>query len=98
MPLLGYGKKWQNFEEVIKKAMTACKLARIDVGNHFIGTKKEVVGGKGAIRKIADYHLTFFAFHSTLLFADIKKPEIARTLAYCALLSRNKPFEHPLLA
>ncbi len=24
MPLLGYGKKWQNFEAVIKKAMIAC--------------------------------------------------------------------------
>jgi len=24
MPLLGYGKKWQNFEIVIKKAMISC--------------------------------------------------------------------------
>jgi hypothetical protein len=28
MPLLGYGKKWQNFDGVIKKAMLACELAR----------------------------------------------------------------------
>ena len=27
MPLLGYGKKWQNFESVIKKAMTAALKA-----------------------------------------------------------------------
>jgi hypothetical protein len=36
MPLLGYGKKWQNFESVIKKAMTACVLTKQDIALHFL--------------------------------------------------------------
>ena len=35
MPLLGYGKKWQNFVDVIHKAMVSCETTGNIVTDHF---------------------------------------------------------------
>jgi DNA-damage-inducible protein D len=35
MPLLGYGNKWQNFVDVIKKAMISCETTGNIVTDHF---------------------------------------------------------------
>jgi DNA-damage-inducible protein D len=34
MPLLGYGNKWQNFVDVIKKAMVSCETTGNIVTDH----------------------------------------------------------------
>lgn len=47
MPLLGYAKKWQNFEVVIKKAMTACTETGNAIEYHFTDASKAITGGKG---------------------------------------------------
>ncbi len=48
MPLLGYGKKWQNFISVIKKAMIACQETGNAVEDHFTAVSKVILAGKGA--------------------------------------------------
>jgi len=40
MPKLGYGKKWQNFEGVIKKAMAACTETGNIIELHFTDASK----------------------------------------------------------
>jgi len=35
MPLLAYGNKWQNFVDVIKKAMISCETTGNIVTDHF---------------------------------------------------------------
>ena len=42
MPLLGYGNKWQNFVDVIKKAMISCETTGNIVTDHFTGGSKMV--------------------------------------------------------
>jgi DNA-damage-inducible protein D len=48
MPLLGYGKKWQNFVGVIKKAITACEETKNRIEDHFTDASKGIAGGKGS--------------------------------------------------
>lgn len=61
MPLLGYEKKWQNFEAVIKKAIIACVETANVVEDHFTDANKPIKGGKGAIQNVKDYFLSRFA-------------------------------------
>jgi DNA-damage-inducible protein D len=51
MPLLGY-KKWQKFEDAIKRAMTSCEQSGNIVGDHFTGSGKVIKGEKGAKKEI----------------------------------------------
>ena len=45
MPLLGYGRKWQNFSDVISKAITACTETGNIAGDHFTNASKMVLLG-----------------------------------------------------
>ncbi len=56
-PLLGYS-RWENFELVIKKAITVCENAGGNVDDHFRGVTKMVSIGSGAARPVKDYILT----------------------------------------
>ena len=58
MALLGYGKKWQNFESVIKNAIVACKETGNMVQNHFTCVSKMVKLGSSAERQVKDYYLS----------------------------------------
>jgi DNA-damage-inducible protein D len=46
-PLLGYD-KWENFRNVIQKAIEACKSAGVETKYHFLNTGKVITAGKGA--------------------------------------------------
>ena len=48
--LLGYG-KWENFENVIKKAKIACETAKQKDFDHFAGVRKMIPMPKGASDK-----------------------------------------------
>ena len=50
--VLGYA-RWENFEQVIGKAMIACESAGYDVADHFRDVTKMVGIGSGTDRKIA---------------------------------------------
>jgi DNA-damage-inducible protein D len=88
MPLLGYGKKWQNFSDVIKKAMTACTETGNIAEDHFTGVSKMVLLGSGSQRSLADYHLSRFACYLIAQNGDPRKPEIAAAQVYFAVSTR----------
>ena len=59
-PLLGYT-QWRSSENVINKAATSCEQSGNDPKHHFAGARKPIIGGKGAVQEVVDYHLSRFA-------------------------------------
>jgi DNA-damage-inducible protein D len=88
MPLLGYGRKWQNFENAIKRAMTACEESGNIVGYHFTDASKPISGGKGAVQNVKDYNLSRLACYLIAQNGDPRKPEIAAAQVYFAVSTR----------
>src|SRR2546423_3399628 len=84
MPLLGYSKKWQNFESVIKKAMTACEESGYRIEDHFTDASKGIVGGNGSVQQTKDYALSKYACYLIAMNGDPRKPEIALAQTYFA--------------
>ena len=88
MPLLGYGSKWQNFWEAIKRAMVACEEAHNRKEDHFTEASKMIELGKGAKRNVKDYALSRFACYLIAMNGDPRKPEIAAAQTYFAVATR----------
>lgn len=86
---LGYT-KWQNFLEVIKKAMVSCESAGISVNDHFAEVSKMVSLGSGSKRKLQDYMLTRYACYLIAQNGDSKKQEIAFAQTYFAVQTRKQ--------
>ncbi len=61
MPLLGYGKNWQNFTTAINKAKISCLENGQIVENHFNASIKMVPIGSSAERPLDDYNLSRLA-------------------------------------
>lgn len=98
MPLLGYDKKWQNFQAVIKKAMTCCELTKQDTSLHFLRKDRAIEMPKGGYWKIIDYHLSRYALHLVFSFADIKKAEVIKAISYFTLVSLNTSINYIAIA
>ncbi len=60
-PLLGYGKNWRGFLDVIKKAKISCKNIGINPEDEFIPYKMDVMSGYYNSRKINDFILSRYA-------------------------------------
>ncbi len=78
MPLLGYGKKWQNFEMVIKKAMISCTETGNLVERHFTDASKSSPMPHGGARRVTDYYLSSPHY----LTRRKRSPEMPRPLFY----------------
>lgn len=87
--VLGYN-KWQNFEQVIAKAKTACKFNGRDVENDFTETSKVISQGKGITRRIRDVELSRYACYLIVLSGDSSKPIIAHAKSYFAVQTRRQ--------
>jgi DNA-damage-inducible protein D len=87
MPLLGY-KKWQKFEDAIKRAMTACTQSGNIANQHFTDAGKTSPMPHGGVRAKADYNLSRFACYLIAQNGDPRKPEIAAAQAYFAASTR----------
>lgn len=86
---LGYA-KWDNFIEVIKKAMISCESAGITVSDHFAEVGKMVQLGSGSEREVQDYMLTRYACYLIAQNGNSKKPEIAFAQTYFAVQTRKQ--------
>ena len=87
--LLGYS-KWENFEQVIAKAKTACAKSGHDVGDHFPDVRKMVEIGSRTSREINDIALTRYACYLLAQNGDPRKDEIAFAMTYFAVQTRKQ--------
>jgi len=86
--LLGYG-KWDNFQNVISKAKTACEIAGQVIADHFADVGKMVDIGSGAQKEIDDVMLTRFACYLIAQNGDPRKEQIAFAQTYFAFQTRK---------
>ena len=75
MLALGYS-KWENFHNVIKRAIIACKASNNNVFDQFPETRKPIVGGKGNIQNVIDYHLSRYACYLIVQNANPEKKQL----------------------
>jgi DNA-damage-inducible protein D len=87
-PLLGYS-KWENFENVIKKAKESCRNAGEEVSNHFPDVRKTISMPKGAEKQIDDILLTRYACYLIAQNGDSRKEEISFAQNYFAVQTRR---------
>lgn len=86
--LLGYS-KWQNFSDVINKAILSCKNNGIKVEDHFISCQLDVSIGKDVTRKVDDYLLTKYACYMIAQNGDPQKKPIAFAQSYFTVQTRK---------
>jgi len=97
MLLLGYA-KWENFEEVIAKAMRTCLESGQVVENHFPEIRKMVKIGLNTVRHIKDYKLDRYACYLIAQNGDPSKTEIALAQTYFAIQTRRQELFEQLSA
>jgi DNA-damage-inducible protein D len=88
-PLLGYS-QWRRFEDAIARAMTSCERSGNEPEHQFAGAGKMIGTGKGAMREVADYHLSRFACYLIAQNGDPRKAAIARAQKYFAVQTRRQ--------
>ena len=86
--LLGY-LKWDNFQNVISKAKTACDLSGAKISDHFADVGKTIEMPKNAQKEIDDIMLTRYACYLIAQNGDSKKEEIAFAQTYFAVQTRK---------
>lgn len=90
--LLGY-RRWENFEDVIKKAMVACEQSGEDPKNHFRQTTKMVAIGSGTQRPVIDYYLDRYGCYLIAMNGDPAVPQIATAQNYFAVQTRKQEIQ-----
>lgn len=96
-PLLGYS-QWRRFEDAVKRAVTSCKQSGNEPDYHFAGAGKMIETGKGAVREVADFHLSRFACYLIAQNGDPRKEEIAAAQKYFAIQTRRQEMSDALTA
>jgi DNA-damage-inducible protein D len=96
-PLLGYN-QWRSFENAITKATTSCGQSGNNPEHHFARARKPIIGGKGAVQEVVDYHLSRFACYLIAQNGDPRKPEIANAQKYFAVQTRRQEISDVLAA
>ena len=88
MPLLEYN-KWENFHNVIKKAMIACESSNNSVSEQFPEFRKPIKGGNGNIQNVIDYKLSRYACYLIVQNSNPNKRSVALGQTYFAVQTRK---------
>lgn len=89
MKALGYA-KWQNFEEVLKKAVTSIRNAQKDSNYWLTESSKPIISGKGVCGEYIDYKLSRYECYIVAQCGDAKKIQIAQAQTYFAQKARQQ--------
>ncbi|MGN1372261.1 MAG: DNA damage-inducible protein D [Candidatus Coprovivens sp.] len=89
MPLLHYS-KWENFNNVIQKAMLAYKNSNNDDSYWLPEVKKPIITGKGKEEFIKDYKLSRYICYLIVQNANPKKKMVALGQTYFAIQTRKQ--------
>lgn len=83
--------KWENFKNVIDRAMLACKNAGFEITDHFPEVGKTVeMPSKAKPKTIIDYELTRYACYLIVQNGDPRKEIIAIGQTYFAIQTRRQ--------
>ncbi len=86
--LLSYN-KWENFQNVLSKAKTACEASGHDIADHFPEVRKMVSTGPNSQKEIVDFMLTRYACYLIAQNGDSRKEPIAFAQTYFAMQTRK---------
>jgi DNA-damage-inducible protein D len=89
MPHLGYA-RWENGENAVRKARSACRNAGHEVSDHFRDITKMIDIGKGGQRAASDVQMTRFGCYLVAMNGDPDKPEVAAAQQYFAVALHNE--------
>ena len=89
MPLLEYS-KWENFNNVIKKAVIAYKNSNNDISYWLPEVRKPIITGKGKREFIKDYKLSRYICYLIVQNANPKKKMVAIGQTYFAIQTRKQ--------
>ncbi|MDD4601586.1 MAG: DNA damage-inducible protein D [Negativicutes bacterium] len=89
MVILEYS-KWDNFKNVIEKAMEACKNSNYSVSDHFPDVGNMVEIGSKSKRTVQDYQLSRYACYLIVQNADPSKEVVALGQTYFATQTRRQ--------
>lgn len=87
--MLGY-KDWRYFNNVIEKAITACKNSNISAQEHFVVDSKMIELAKTAQREILDYKLSRYACYLIAQNSNPRLKAVALAQTYFAVQTRKQ--------
>lgn len=95
MEILSYS-RWENFTEVVGKAILACDNSGKFSANHFRYITEMIEAGKGAKKKRENVALSRYACYLIAMNGDSSKPEVATAQTYFAVQTHKQEMEQAL--
>ena len=86
--VLGYH-QWRSINDLIERAISACKESKYNIDDHFALYRKMVDIGSKTTRKIIDYKLSRYACYLIVMNGNPQKEIIALAQTYFAIQTRN---------